>query len=351
MNKTTWLFIIIPCLVRATVDLAFLAKDGQITTGRAFISMLWWLTEIILLFAAVKTIIHYKFSGKTFIYFMFFSLAVVFGFGIVKELILRFFVLLPIHYIFNVFPEKIFTWGIAFLSFFTNRVFDMVWIIIYSTVIYIRKTNEKKLNNIKLRAAIKDTQLNNLSGQLNPHFIFNALNNIKSLILIDSDKSVEVVGSLQKIIRSSLLHVNAEKTEINGELDFVKNYILLSSIHFRERLNYRQNIGKGCEKYLVPTMLVQLLVENSIKHGISHEKLGGNVLLSIQKKNQDIYIKVSNTGRIREDKCNNDSAKIGIKNIISRLNLQYGERASFKLFEKDNQVHACVLIPAETSVN
>jgi two-component system LytT family sensor kinase len=95
-------------------------------------------------------------------------------------------------------------------------------------------------------------------------------------------------------------------------------------------------------------MLVQLLIENSIKHGISHEKAGGNVLLNIQKINQNIYIKVSNTGKIKEDKSDNDSAKIGIKNIISRLSLQYGKKASFRLFEEDNQVHACVLIPAET---
>lgn len=351
MNKATWLFIIIPCLARAAVELAFLVEDGQLLIGRAIISTLWWSTEIVLLYAAVKTIIYYEFSGKTFAYFIFFSLAMVFCFGIVKELALRFLVLFPIHYTFNIFPEKIFSWNITLLSFLKSRLFDMVWMIIYSSVIYIKKTNEKKLNNIKLRAVIKDTQLNNLSGQLNPHFIFNALNNIKSLILMDLNKSVEVVNALEKIIKKSLRNISPEKTKIDDELDFVNNYVLLSSIHFGKRLNYKQYIDESSRRYLVPTMLVQLLIENSIKHGISHEKSGGNVVLSIKKKNQNIHIKVSNTGQIKERKCDHDSAKIGIKNIISRLNLQYGERANFNFFEKNNQVHSCVLIPAETSTN
>ena len=124
-----------------------------------------------------------------------------------------------------------------------------------------------------------EIELNNLKSQLNPHFIFNALNSIRALVDENPLKSKQAINQLSNILRNSLASDKKGLTKFEDELKIVKDYLGLESIRFEERLKTEFDIHPESQKFLVPPLMIQTLVENGIKHGISKLTPGGVIQL------------------------------------------------------------------------
>lgn len=216
------------------------------------------------------------------------------------------------------------------------------WTVTYLVIKLLLKLNRDRIERLELNTHLKQAQLNTLKGQINPHFMFNSLNNIRGLMLEDVEKSREMLTKLSEILRFSLTQNSSNAISVQEELEMVDNYIDLSKIQFENRLEFFKNLEDDTLDLQIPPMVIQLLVENAIKHGISNLKKGGVIMLNIKKEKEHLVIEVRNTGKL---KIAEDSTQLGLKNIQQRLNLLYADRASFNLNEISNEVVAAIKIP------
>lgn len=223
--------------------------------------------------------------------------------------------------------------------FFTYYV---VWLFVILTLKFVHYINTIKLNQLRLEATLKDAQLNTLKGQINPHFMFNSLNNIRGLMLEDVSKARNMLTSLSETLRYSLTKDNINSITLEDELEMVENYIEISKIQFENRLSFQAHIDKDSLDKQIPPMIIQILVENALKHGISNLKDGGNVNLSTALKNDQLVIEVTNSGELQKSK---NTTQLGLQNVKKRLELLYGNNATFNLKQIENRVVATIKIP------
>jgi len=227
-------------------------------------------------------------------------------------------------------------------SLFASFLVLFFWLFFYFMIKNSRQINENKLERLELETGLKEAQLNTLKGQINPHFMFNSLNNIKGLIREDAEKSREMITRLSEMLRYSLTKNDIDTIALENELKMVENYIALSKIHLEDRLVFKKEIPEHLLDTKVPPMLIQMLVENAVKHGISDLEEGGVVSLIIFDAHDGLEIRVTNTGTINNSK---NTTKIGVGNIEKRLRLLYQEKAEFLLSENNNLVTALIKIP------
>lgn len=227
--------------------------------------------------------------------------------------------------------------------FITGLRLMAIWILAYHLYHYHKNRLETAEQNAELLVIAKQAQLDNLATQLNPHFLFNSLNSIKSLIIENPKIARRAVDLLSDILRTSLYEKATSFITIKEELELVKDFVALEKIRFEERLNVSIEMDSGLENYLILPLSIQLLVENGIKHGIDKRINGGDIKLSIMKITDCIEIIVQNPGKIAD---NNVEAGIGVKNLTKRLQLHYDGEASFELQNIDNDlVRATLIIP------
>ncbi|NAS29384.1 histidine kinase [Flavobacteriaceae bacterium R38] len=248
---------------------------------------------------------------------------------------------LPFYKLFN--GEYLELTSLLIISNILNAfAFIFLWLIFYIAIKSSRRVRENKIERLQMESTIKEAQLNTLKGQINPHFMFNSLNNIRGLMLEDVDKSREMITRLSEMLRYSLSKNNIDFIALNEEIEVIENYIELSKIQLEDRLVFTSEIASNLLHIEVPPMLIQMLIENAVKHGISNQKNGGIVKLNIFEKNKNLVIEVINTGKLASTK---GTTKIGLKNIEDRLVLLYGGKANFSLSESNNHVTATIQIP------
>ncbi len=224
-----------------------------------------------------------------------------------------------------------------------NSVFIIAcWVICYLVIKLLLKLNKDRIARLEMSDTLKQAQLNTLKGQINPHFMFNSLNNIRGLMLEDVEKSREMLTKLSEMLRYSLTKNNVDGIAVAEELEMVDNYIALSKIQFEDRLQYIKKVDDTALAVQIPPMLIQLLIENAAKHGIANLKDGGEIRLEIQKYPQEMLIRVTNTGKLKISK---GSTQLGLRNIRQRLKLLHGDNATFSLNEVGNEVAAEIHIP------
>ncbi len=216
-----------------------------------------------------------------------------------------------------------------------------LWTVFYFTYHYFERYN----TSLKYDASMIEIELNNLKSQLNPHFIFNALNSIRALVDENPKKSKQAINQLSNILRSSLASDKKGLTKFEDELKIVKDYLGLESIRFEERLKTEFDIHPESQKFLVPPLMIQTLVENGIKHGISKLTPGGVIQLKTTVENNHLTIHIRNSGHLVNGTKRGKSG-LGLKNTVQRLKLLYGEDASFRIVnENDNFVLTEIVIP------
>ena len=229
---------------------------------------------------------------------------------------------------------------IAF-AFFMCIIF-FLWTLIYTIYYSTVQLKNNLIEKVNLESTLKDSQLNVLKGQINPHFMFNSLNNIRGLILENPEKSRDMITRLSEMLRYSLTKNDIDTIPLEEEIEMVENFIEISKIQFEDRLQFVPEIAIETLKVKIPPMVIQLLVENAIKHGIATIKDGGVIILKTTIENNKLTIVVSNTGKLV---ITENTTQVGLKNIEERLHLLYGNEATFELKQIDDKVVATIIVP------
>jgi LytS/YehU family sensor histidine kinase len=211
---------------------------------------------------------------------------------------------------------------------------------------------KKEIESLIWEAAVKDYELRTLKSQLNPHFMFNAMNSIRALIEEDPESAKVAITKLSNILRYSLQMERMERVPLEDEIETVKNYLDLERIRFEDRLNYKLDVDKATEKIEIPPMMIQTLVENGIKHGVSKQTRGGEIKLTSKvlstENGSKLKIEIRNSGHFSEEQLKNSSG-FGVSNTKHRLNLLFGENANFSIKNENGEtVLAEVEIPIPT---
>ncbi len=221
----------------------------------------------------------------------------------------------------------------------------LTWNAIYFSIHYFNHWSQSEVEKWKLKAEMREAQLGSLKAQINPHFVFNALNNIRSLILEDKEKARAMLLNFSDLFRYSLQNNEHIQVTLEKELEMVKQYTELLSIQYEDKLRYKIEVEPGLEGFKMPPMMLQLLVENAVKHGISQYKDGGSIFININKKDGLLHIKVKNTGSLKTSARLGDQLGVGLENIRERLRLIYHGNAELTLHEINNFVEASIKLP------
>lgn len=227
-----------------------------------------------------------------------------------------------------------------------TQLFISAWAFVYISILMKKNVKESELSNLRLQNSLKEAQLNSLSSQLNPHFLFNALNNIRFMMHEDVRAADTMITSISEILRHSLESNKKEKVTIDHEMDIIKKYIGLSKIQLENRLRFSLSIPSAVQHCLIPPMLLQILIENAIKHGIDNIQGGGELKLEVLEMDHHLVCSIINDVPAIE-KHNPAYTGIGLKNIQQRLALLYGDNASLELLKSSTNFQAVIKLPKE----
>jgi two-component system, LytTR family, sensor kinase len=230
-----------------------------------------------------------------------------------------------------------------FYNLSSSFVLLFIWNSIYFMYHYVVKSRKQQLDTLQLEALVKSLELKTIKAHINPHFIFNALNSIRALIDENPQRARRAITELSTILRSSLQAEKGETVSLEEELKIVKDYLALEYMRFEDRLKIVYDIDETTLNAQVPPMMLQTLVENAIKHGISKQLKGGVLKIVSDFKNNFHELSVQNTGYLNGGASHKG---FGLSSTKDRLGLLYGERASFQIIQVNSElVEAKVLIP------
>lgn len=253
-----------------------------------------------------------------------------------------------INWVFNTLnPYEDFQPLVILINLFTSFLYYALWSMMYFLYYFLDNYN----TSLRYQATINEIKLNHLRNQLNPHFIFNALNSVRALVDEDPQKAKSAITQLSNILRYSLVIDKYRTIDFADEINTVFNYLNLETIRFEERLNVVYEIEEAAYDYKIPPMMLQTIVENAIKHGISNLMKGGTIEIRCSVGlTGDLYIRVKNSGQLNPKSPEDRDGGHGIPNTIQRLKLIYGNKASFKIFNYDSEfVITEIKIPKQTA--
>jgi len=202
---------------------------------------------------------------------------------------------------------------------------------------------QERIKRMALEKESLSANLRMLQAQIEPHFLFNTLSNILSLIDTQPAKGKSMLLDLTKYLRTSLSRTLPEKTTLDQEIEMINAYLDIQKIRMDERLNFKIDVPDNMRKQSFPPMLLQPLVENAIKHGLEPKVEGGEIMISAAEKNNLMRIEVVDTGMGFSDF---NKSGVGIANVRERLVLLFGEKGRLLIEEnKPHGVRATIEVP------
>jgi len=232
-------------------------------------------------------------------------------------------------------PEYDLSSVIIFISILANLILYFLWSLGYFMYHYVENYNR----SLKFNAAMNEIELNNLKSQLNPHFIFNALNSVRALVDEDPLKSKKAITQLSNILRNSLMLDRKRVVGFQEELNTVIDFLALEKIRYEERLTTEFDIHEDSNKFQIPPLMLQTLAENGIKHGIAKLTEGGEISIKTDVKNDFLMVYIRNSGKYLPPRRKSDRG-FGIENTRQRLKLIFEKKASFNI---KNEIEGYVL--------
>jgi histidine kinase len=204
---------------------------------------------------------------------------------------------------------------------------------------------DEKLKRVSIEKDKLNSDLKLLQAQVEPHFLFNTLSNILSLIDSDTPKGKKMLENLTQYLRTSLIQSRKPHNRLSDEIDMITNYLDIFKIRMDKRLSYEINIPDEVLAIYIPPMLIQPLVENAIKHGLEPKIDGGKINIRAQLKNGKLFIEIADTGMGIQE---NSNPGVGTGNIKKRLEALYGNNACISFEDVIPQgLKAIVEIPYE----
>jgi sensor histidine kinase YesM len=205
----------------------------------------------------------------------------------------------------------------------------IIWVALYFGLMSQRWRHRAELRQAQLNEALQAAELRLLKFQLNPHFLFNALNGVRALIADEPAKAQEAVTRLARTLRYTLAAGDAELVTFGREMEMVNDYLALESLRLADRLDVVREIAQGVESVRIPALLMQTLVENAIKHGIAPLKHGGTLRISARVVGKHLLVEIGNPRPVDDDKEAKEG--LGLRNASERLRLLFGPAAKLEL--------------------
>ncbi|WP_426337156.1 sensor histidine kinase [Pseudoduganella sp. R-31] len=227
-----------------------------------------------------------------------------------------------------------------------SQLFVCIWCFIYTSVTSMRRIRETELQTLRLQNGLKEAQLSSLSNQLNPHFLFNALNNIRFMMHEDVQLADRMTTSLSDILRYSLESSRHDKVSLRRELAIIHQYVDIVKTQLEERMDFAIRIPEQLHGALVPPMVLQMLVENAVKHGLENLQRGGRLAVDLADRGDCLVFEVCNDTP-QQAPGKTGGMGIGLQNIERRLKLLYGELAAMLVERSAGQFKVTVTLPKE----
>ncbi len=203
-------------------------------------------------------------------------------------------------------------------------------------------------SQLKITKLSHELEIQMLRYQLDPHFLFNALNSIRTLISVDSNTAEEMVMQLADYLRYILINRNKSEVSIYEEIEAAENYLAIEKIRFKGKLIVRTDIDSKAERLLIPSSILQPLLENAIKYGMKSNPKPLEIVISVKLENDKLYLKVSNTGQWvtpTENDFSSNRLGVGLENIKQRLRQKYPGRHQFTISSDEEKVTIVIEMP------
>ncbi|MCU1169515.1 sensor histidine kinase [Stenotrophomonas maltophilia] len=225
------------------------------------------------------------------------------------------------------------------LYWYTTAVMLALWAALWAGLHSLRRIRSAELARLRAEAERSALERDALRARLNPHFMFNALNNLRALILEDPERARDMVTRLSRTLRQALAHNRSEQVTLAEELVVVDDYLAIEAVHFEQRLQVSQHIDADAMQAQLPAMALQLLVENAIKHGIASRPGGGEVQIRATLDNDVLRLQVDNP----LGSANEPTHGHGVG--LAYLRAQLGTQGSFMLQPVGDRMQALLEIP------
>ncbi|MFZ1700419.1 MAG: histidine kinase [Pyrinomonadaceae bacterium] len=197
---------------------------------------------------------------------------------------------------------------------------------------YYRKFHAERDRNARLEIELAQAELSALKMQLQPHFLFNTLNSISHLALEDSRKAVQMIARLGDFLRLTIDNNGQQLVTFEREIEFLKNYLEIENIRFRDRMKVHFDIAANTLDVRVPNLILQPFVENAIKHGLAKSLAAGRIDITATRTGSRLLIEIANDGEMVEINGNGSATNgLGIQNTRDRLGRLYGDEFSLKI--------------------
>jgi sensor histidine kinase YesM len=298
--------------------------------------LFWWSTTPLILYASLKIPITFKLRKEGLMLPIFYHLLIVTFLNVLINSF-HYYVTNPLMYLVageSVPLEKyIFSFFMAYTGSFGQY---MLLIIGFNKVSYIYLYQELKqqhfeteLKNEQLRGQLANAQLQSLKMQLNPHFLFNTLHAVVSLMIKnDIRKATQMITTLSDLLRAVLVNQKADYIPLQEELKLTRQYLDIQQIRFQDRLKVRYDIDPASELYPLPQLILQPLVENSVTHGISDLTTNALIGITTSMGTEGLKIEISDNGiGVNQRKKPSKGMGMGLENTILRLQQAYGDKA------------------------
>jgi hypothetical protein len=227
-------------------------------------------------------------------------------------------------------------WFVLQRQFFSGVVDDITGtfvpiVLVAHAVSYYRRFRERELRAAQLEGQLAKAHLQTLKSQLQPHFLFNTMHSISSLMLTDVPAADQMMTRLGDLLRMSLESAGTQITTLSRELEFVNCYLEIEKVRFAERLKVTLDIAAETLDAAVPHLLLQPLVDNAIKHGISKLPAGGEIRITVTAESGELHLEVGDNGPGFEKKGTSPVSGLGLRITRERLESLYGQDQSMEL--------------------
>ncbi|HEY8176348.1 MAG TPA: histidine kinase [Gemmatimonadaceae bacterium] len=220
------------------------------------------------------------------------------------------------------------------VNFPANLASNLLYFVLFAAAIHLwnhyAETRERETREAWLEARLATAELDVLKMQLHPHFLFNTLNTVSSLMNHDVESARRVLASLGDLLRMSLEEMGAQEIPLREELLFLEHYMEIQQARFRDRMSFSVDVTDAARDGLVPSLLLQPLVENAIRHGIERRRESGRVWISATRNGERLRLEVRDNGPGAQGSSSIPHQGIGLRNTRARLKQLYGEEQRFE---------------------
>jgi hypothetical protein len=339
-KKDLWLFaaqVAVWALVLFAMPLATFLSTQDVNATRTSFYVVWglFLAPLVVYFANFYLLGPYLFFKRRYWLFVLINL------GLILGLNSQFFM---VYYYRNNIPNMPEMDANMWIGFFSGFLMFLVLnCVIVAVAIGIRhfiRTRQIRQQLKEEKAKNTEAELAWLKNQINPHFLFNTLNNISSLTQIDPDAAQDAIAQLSDLLRYAMYETNKKTVPIQGEVEFMRNYISLMKLRCNEKTEVNCQLSIVNYQLNIAPLLFISLIENAFKHGVSSSR-SSTIDISLEQKDNSVVFTCDNTNYPKDD-ADRSGSGIGLENTRRRLDLMYANRYTWQQWLENDIYHVCI---------